>query len=255
MAVLLGAAIGTACAAETDSDGALYQPSDDQLADVRQALGRAEANDRLALIVLGANWCHDSRALAARLNKSPLKEVIDENYELVLVDVGYYENGRDVVNEFGVHHYYATPTVLVVDSETGRLVNAEERHQWGNAYRISMEDSVEYFEKWLTEEGEEVEVSPELQRLYAEIDEYERQLADRVDAGYAVVGPMLKAYKDGNEAEDFDAMWDELRDFRVEVPKRVRELREEARDRETANEDKLEIDHPDSPPLTWESED
>ena len=71
LAVLLGAAIGSACAAETDPDGALYLPSDDQLADVRQALERAKTNDRLALVVLGANLLGDG--LRDRLD--PRKEL------------------------------------------------------------------------------------------------------------------------------------------------------------------------------------
>ena len=71
MALLVGVA-GIAMSAETDPDGRLFEPSADALADVQQALERAEANDRLALIVVGGNWCHDSRALAARLNRSPL---------------------------------------------------------------------------------------------------------------------------------------------------------------------------------------
>ena len=245
LAICLSVVAVPACAAETDPDGALYQPSEDQLADLQQTLDRAKASDRLALIVLGANWCHDSRALAARLNKSPLKEVIDENYETVIVDVGYYEKGRDVVNQFGVHHYYATPTVLVVDPETRELVNEWDRHQWGNAYRISMDDSVKYFEKWPTMATEEhLPVSAELRELYNDIDEYERQLADRVEAGYAVVGPMLKAYKDGNDTDDFDAKWDELRDFRVEVPKRVRHMRKAAHKRIVAGYKYATFDFP-----------
>ena len=220
---------------------------------MRKALDRAEASDRLALIVLGANWCHDSRALAARLYRSPLAETIEANYELVLVDVGFYENGRDVLHEFGVHHYYATPTVLVVDPASERLVNSEDRHQWRNAYNISMADSVAYFEKWPGAESEPEAVSAELEKLYAEIDQYEQQLADRVEAGYGVVGPMLEALKAGDKPEGFDDSWDELASFRGQVPKKVRALREEARDRLAAGEDSIELQYPDLPPLSWES--
>jgi thiol-disulfide isomerase/thioredoxin len=101
--------------AGTDPDGRLYPSSADPLADVQQALGRADDGDRLALVVLGANWCHDSRALASRLHRPPLAEIIQQHYELVFVDVGFYNKGRDVLQQFGVAHYYATPTVLIID--------------------------------------------------------------------------------------------------------------------------------------------
>ena len=124
--------------AGTDPDGRLYQPSVDPLADVQEALSRADDGDRRVLVVLGANWCHDSRALASRLHRSPLAELIQENYELVFVDVGFYDKGREVLPQFGVAHFYATPTVLIIDPSNRALVNDEDRHIWSNAYNIDM---------------------------------------------------------------------------------------------------------------------
>lgn len=39
----------------------------DAMADVDAALARASANGKRVLLVMGANWCHDSRALAGWL--------------------------------------------------------------------------------------------------------------------------------------------------------------------------------------------
>jgi thiol-disulfide isomerase/thioredoxin len=251
----LGLVAGCASAAETDPDGKLFQPSADPLADVQQALGRAEKSDRLALVVLGANWCHDSRALAARLHRSPLAELIQEHYELVFVDVGFLDQGRDVVQQFGVPQFYATPTVLIIDPSSGSLVDAEERHMWANAYSIDMSESVQYFEKWATSDAvaDPVAESEQLQQLYAEIDQFEQQLADRVAAGYAVVGPMLKAYKAGNAPENFEASWDELRDFRMAIPDDIRELRDAAQRRVSEGEKDIQLMFPEYPLLSWES--
>jgi hypothetical protein len=250
----LGFVCGNASAAETDPDGALFQPSDDALADVQQALGRAGDSDKRALVVLGANWCHDSRALAARLHQSPLAEVIQDHYELVLVDVGFYERGGTVVQEFGVPIYYATPTVLIIDPSSGQLVNGSDRHIWGNAYRVSMSASVQYFEKWAAGDtaADSATDSTELEGLFAEIDRFEQQLAERVAAGYALVGPMLAAYKAGNAPEEFDASWDELSGFRNAIPGAIRELREEARSRVSKGEDGIQLQFPEYPPLSWE---
>lgn len=242
-------------AAETDPDGRLFEPSADALADVEQALVRAGDNDRLGLVVLGGNWCHDSRALAARLKRSPLAEVIEENYELVFVDVGFLDKGRNVLQRFGVPQFYATPTVLIIDSSTRQVVDNEERHLWSNAYKVDMASSVDYFEKWAADDaaGEPAPVSAGLQQLYAEIDRFEVELAERVAAGYAVVGPMLKAYKAGNAPDDFDARWDELAGFRMAIPGAIEELRAEARRRVAAGEDDIQLEFPVYPPLSWES--
>ena len=252
----LGLASGVAGAAESDPDGALFEPSGDPLADVREALNRADEGDKRALVVLGANWCHDSRALASRLHQSPLAEVIERHYELVLVDVGFYETGRAVVQEFGVPIYYATPTVLIVDPANGQLLNDEDRHIWGSAASVDMPASVRYFEKWALGDtaAETAADSAQLEQLYAEIDRYEQQQAERVAAGYAVVGPMLAAYKAGNAPAELDASWDELRDFRAAIPAAIRELRDEAQRRVAEGEQDIRLQFPGYPPLSWESE-
>ncbi|MDJ0939554.1 MAG: thioredoxin family protein [Woeseiaceae bacterium] len=243
----------SASAAETDPDGRLFAPSADALADVEQALARAGDNDRLGLVVLGANWCHDSRALAARLNRSPLAEVIEENYELVFVDVGFYEKGGNVLQQFGVPQFYATPTALIINPSTRQVVDNEERHLWSNAYKVDMASSVDYFEKWATNDAKSAPASAELQQLYAEIDQFEQQLAERVAAGYAVVGPMLKAHKADNAPSDFEARWDELAGFRMAIPGAIGELRDEARRRVAAGEDDIQLEFPAFPLLSWES--
>ena len=244
-------------AAETDPDGRLFDPSEDALADVEQALDRAGDGDRLALIVLGGNWCHDSRALAARMNRSPLAEVIEQHYEPVFVDAGFLDKGRGVLQQFGVEQYYATPTVLIVDPSTGRLINDEDRHIWANAYNVDMASSVAYFEKWANSAAvaDAPPDSAELRRVYAEIDEFERQLAERVDAGYAVVGPMLEAYKAGNPPENFEASWNELRDFRMAIPDDIRALRDEADRQASEGSEEIRLAYPEYPPLSWESRD
>ncbi|MDJ0814299.1 MAG: thioredoxin family protein [Woeseiaceae bacterium] len=252
--ISLGVLAGIASAAETDPDGNLFEPSADPLADVQRAVATAGLTQRRALVVLGANWCHDSRALAARLHRSPLKDVIERHYELVLVDVGFYEQGRAVTEEFGVPIYYATPTVLIIEPGNGQVVDDEGRHMWGNAYRVSMSESVEYFEKWANKRpaADPAENSSQLNRLYADIDKFERQLAERVAAGYAVVGPMLAAYKDGNAPADFDARWDELSDFRNAIPDDISALRDQAQRRVAAGEEDVQLLYPEYPALSWE---
>jgi hypothetical protein len=96
--------------------------------------------------------------------------------------------------------------------------------------------------------------SAELQQLYAEIDQFEQRLAARVAAGYAVVGPMLEATKAGNRPKEFDASWDELRDFRMAIPDDISELRDEAQRRVSGGEKDIQLVFPEYPLLSWESE-
>lgn len=254
LAVCLFLIAGNVTADETDPDGRLFKASADPVSDVQQTLARADEGDRRALVVLGANWCHDSRALAARLQQSPLQEVIQQDYELVFVDVGFLDKGTDVLDELGVAQFYATPTLLIVDPASGQVINDEDRHIWGDAYSIDMASSVEYFEKWASNDpGADPSMdSAELRKLYAQIDQFERQQAERVAAGYAVVGPLLKAYKAGGGPEKFRPSWDELRDFRMAIPGDIRALRDEAQRRVAEGETDIQLEFPEHRLHSWE---
>jgi len=69
-----------------------------------------------------------------------------------------------------------------------------------------------------------------------------------------VVGPMLEAYKADNAPEEFDASWDELSDFRTAIPKGIRALRDEAQRRVSEGETDIQLQFPEYPLLSWESE-
>jgi len=237
--------------------GELYLPSDDAMADVNNALNAARKSNKLALVVMGANWCHDSRALASRLYQEPLSALIEERYETVFVDVGYLDKGKDVISSIGPPVYYATPTILIVDPTSGRLVNAENRHQWGDAYNISMEESLEYFRLMAAADLNDLrsneELSGELMELFAEIDSFERLQAVRIYGAYAVIGPLLKAYKAVEKPEHFEDYWNEVRDYRMQVPRDLDALRAEALLRVSSGESDFTLDYPEYPAFSWET--
>lgn len=251
---LLWLVVTSVPAQAVEQEGPWYPASDDAMADVDAALERAAGSGRLALIVLGADWCHDSRALANRLQDEPLAGLVSRHYEVLLVDVGYLERGRDIVNRFGVPGYYATPTVLIVEPGTGRLVNADDRHQWGAAAGIGEKESMDYFGRMAEPGPEPPQPDGQLARLYDEIDAYERALARRVEEGYAVVGPMLRAYKEDLEPDGFEDRWNELSEFRAAIPDAIGKLRAEARRRVAAGDRAIRLDYPEFPPFSWQAE-
>jgi hypothetical protein len=237
--------------------GSLYLPSADAMADVDRAMVSARDADKLVLVVMGANWCHDSRALASRLYQQPLKSLIEEHYETVFVDVGYLDQGREVISSIGPPVYYATPTVLIVDPVSRRLVNADDRHQWGHADTISMEESVDYFVQMSAADRisirAEQDPAGELQELLSAIDSFERLQAERLYAAYRIIGPMLEAYKAGEAPEQFDAYWEEVRAYRMRVPEDIDALRREAKKRVAAGESDIRLNYPEYAKFTGET--
>lgn len=117
-------------------EGAIFDPRLDAGTAVDTALARAAANDRLVLLVMGANWCHDSRALTSYLMEPELAPLIEAHYEVVYIDVGLPQSGDgfnlDIAERFGVTPA-GTPNLLVLDAE-GQLVNSQDdATSWRNS--------------------------------------------------------------------------------------------------------------------------
>lgn len=249
---LLGLLLVFACAtlAESDSeaqDTTWFADTTAPLTAVEQALREAEEKGTYALIVLGANWCHDSRALAQRLQTEPLAQLVRDRYAARLINVGYYEFGFDVIKALGEPIYYATPTVLVVDPKTRRLVNADNRHQWGDAYNISMHDSVDYFQQMADAPLPEPAGTGMSRQHLNEIKVWESKTAARVAEAYETFGPMIRAYASGDVPSNFRERFREFARFRMSVPKGLSDLQQQAREAFEAGRQSAELTFPELP--------
>ncbi len=121
-----------------------YAVTPDAMGDVDAALARAGSNGKRVLLVMGANWCHDSRALAGWLETPRLSALVAERYELVFVNVGLPQTGDGhnlaIAERFGLAGFPGTPALLVLTAD-GQLVNADTAQSWRNAATRS-EDAI-----------------------------------------------------------------------------------------------------------------
>ena len=153
---LLGAATlpmtNAPAAAEAEAEHPEARPFDEArpaLADVAMALARAALNRKRVLLVMGANWCHDSRGLAGWFEMPRFAAMLDQRYELVFVDVGHPQEGEgrniDIAQRFGIEEISGTPTVLVLSPE-GALLNPATAGTWRNAASRTEDEIFSYFD-------------------------------------------------------------------------------------------------------------
>ena len=137
--------------AHLNAEYKVYNPDASAMADVDSALTKAKVRGTKALIVMGANWCHDSRGLAARMDKPEFKTLISNNFELVYVSAGVNpgqkNENRDVSQRFGVDQIEGTPTVFIVDAD-GTVLNADSAGYWRRADSIPTDMSFAYFDMY-----------------------------------------------------------------------------------------------------------
>jgi thiol-disulfide isomerase/thioredoxin len=135
-AALALAACATAPSAPAYPEARSYAVSEDAMGDVDSALARAIASGRRVLLVMGANWCHDSRAIAGWLESPRIAELVEREYELVFVNIGMPQTGDGhnlaIARRFGLEELPGTPNLLVLTAD-GTLVNPDSATTWRNA--------------------------------------------------------------------------------------------------------------------------
>jgi hypothetical protein len=143
-AVLFPAALALAACATTPAppvagahpEARSFTVSENAMADVDAALARAAASGKRVLIVMGANWCHDSRALAGWLETQRFAELVAARYELVFVNIGMPQTGDGhnlgIARRFGLDELPGSPNLLVLTPQ-GIPVNADTATTWRNA--------------------------------------------------------------------------------------------------------------------------
>lgn len=150
MLMLSACATNTTLAAEDKSHAAAheeprpYDATADAEVDINHTLVVAKEEGKLGLLVFGANWCHDSRGLAAHFEKPRFQTLLRSHYKMTYVDVGQKDRNIDLARKFGVDDIVGTPTVFVTNSD-GEVLNLDTAPTWRNAASRAEDDIFAYF--------------------------------------------------------------------------------------------------------------
>ena len=229
---VLAAPVAPIAAAMADDDIQPFTDGADALAQIDSGLVEAETEGKRLLIVLGANWCHDSRGLAAHLADPDIAALMDDHYVQRWVDVGWRDQNHAVMRRFGVPAIYATPTVLIVDGATGELINRDSMHDWGNAYSRPRDEVRDYFQAFAEGAPDKpvglAESAAVYQALMEEIAAFEAREGERLLNAYRDIGAW-RAMAPADRPADFSALESQVEAWRRAMPRRLAELRSQAR--------------------------
>lgn len=125
-----------------------YDATADAWNDLTRTMVAARQSGKRAIIVMGANWCHDSRGLAFHFENPEFRaEHITPFFEQVYIDVGEKNRNIDIAQKFGLEDIKGTPTIFILSSE-GEVLNFDTAPTWRNAASRSKEDIIEYFKSY-----------------------------------------------------------------------------------------------------------
>ena len=233
-------------AADEDAPGYPAQADYETIfADLDAAAATARAEEKLLMVVMGADWCHDSRAFLRHLADPAMQKLLASRYTVQLVNVGYYDHVRDVVAKWNVPIIYGTPTVLIIEPQSDTVLNRDSLAFWRNAASLSAEDGMDYFDDWAPGPAPRPETpSPALAEALAAIDRFEREQAERIYLGYAELGEQMREMGDERPSSGFMRSWDNLAAVRSQITVDLARLRSTARDEAVAGVDPISLDWP-----------
>jgi protein disulfide-isomerase len=121
-----------------------YDEAADAQAEIKQALATAGSTKRPVLVIFGANWCEDCRALDASLKTPKNAELVAKEFVVVKVDVGNFDRNLPVVSQYGNPIKRGIPAAVVL-SPGNQVLYATRAGELSSARRMSETGVYDFF--------------------------------------------------------------------------------------------------------------
>lgn len=144
LALVMGAGV---CMGEAQARAWPYNEAADATAEVDAALARAAPQHQPVLIVFGANWCPDCRALDAAMTQGSNAAFFKQHFEVVKVDVGNFDRHLDLVARYGNPIRQGIPAAVLLSAD-GKLLHATQAGELANARKMSEQGIADFFARW-----------------------------------------------------------------------------------------------------------
>ena len=122
-----------------------YDESADAKAQIAVALRDAAAAHEPVLLIFGANWCPDCRALDQALKTGRNAELMGR-FKVVKVDVGHFDHNVDVSTAYGNATVKGIPSAVIV-SPDNRILFMTRAGELADARSMSEDGIYQFFTK------------------------------------------------------------------------------------------------------------
>ena len=209
---------------------------------------KAVEDNKLLLVVLGAQWCHDSTGLAATFSNPQMHDILQTRFETIFIDLAYFEDRHNAVQKYGYPAFFGTPTVMVIDPKTNVLLNHNTISKWQNADSVPFEEYIEFFKT--------IDITPQVSQhqnseSHLQLELFMQKEVERLKKGFDHLRPIWESVRSGNEeSEDLlEDVAEEVWNFRVKLQKDFHRLHEQI-----DQNNSQELDYPEYDELSWEAQ-
>jgi protein disulfide-isomerase len=113
-----------------------YDESADAKTTLKFTLASAQAAQVPVLVIFGANWCEDCRALDRTMSKARNLQLISRSFKVVKVDVGNFDKNLEIAEAYGNPTKKGIPAAILL-SPDGQIVYATRAGELADARRMS----------------------------------------------------------------------------------------------------------------------
>jgi thioredoxin 1 len=121
-----------------------YDEAADAKASVQRALTEAQADHVPVLVIFGANWCEDCRALDTALKTGRNAEQVSHEFKVVKVDVGNFNRNLDLSRAYGDPIKKGIPAAVVLSADN-QVLYATRAGELADARRMSESGIYDFF--------------------------------------------------------------------------------------------------------------
>jgi thioredoxin 1 len=115
--------------------------------DIATALARAGKEKKRVLLDFGGNWCGDCQVLEIYFHDPANRRLLEQNYVLVPVNIGRYDQNLDIAARYGVPVDKGVPALAVLDP-SGQVVYSQRNAEFEAMRKIDPAAVTQFLLQW-----------------------------------------------------------------------------------------------------------
>ena len=116
-------------------------------ADIAKALKEAAVTHKRILLDFGGDWCGDCHVLDIYLHNAQNRPILESNFILVDVNVGYYDANLDIAKQYEIPLEKGVPALAVL-TEKGKLLYSQKNGQFEKMGRMDPGMVTQFLVQW-----------------------------------------------------------------------------------------------------------
>jgi thioredoxin 1 len=116
-------------------------------ADIAKALMQAKQEHKRVILDFGGDWCPDCQVLNIYYHKPENQKLLDANYVLVFVNIGYMDANTDIAAKYGVPVAKGVPALAVLKAD-GSVLYSQKQGEFNKMRHMDESSVTDFLKKW-----------------------------------------------------------------------------------------------------------